>query len=186
MKKIALAIVAMTSTLSFVGCSEIMDKLQIENVKFETPVEDVDVPFAGIENMILPPIEVTLDVDVNEEVKKKTGKIISLDNIREAYLDAFRIELMSTDSENGLTVFKDAELWAKSPNFPETKIAYISGNTSAETMNFEVIPGVDLINFMKSEAGTQKVILKNIKVGNSAFTEFTIRLVPKWKVTIGV
>lgn len=184
MKKVISKIVCIVFLVIFSQCNEIKEILQIKGIIIPTEIDNVDIPFAGIKNMKIARIEVNLNFDVSEEIKKIEPRA-DINKVKEAKLNAFTVEKLNSSFIGDLKVFKDVEIWVSAPGFEETKVAWIKGNTEGEKMQLEVDENIELINFLKAKEG-KKIILKNILIGSTTLTEFTLKLKPTWKITVGL
>ncbi|MDO5608551.1 MAG: hypothetical protein Q4G08_08880 [Capnocytophaga sp.] len=166
------------------ACEKVKENLQITGLEISTPIEDVEVPFVGIKDLVIPQISVGLNFDVDAYIKEKVPGA-SIKNVREARLKSFVVEKQESSFVGDLKVFKNVEVWVESPDFSIQKAAWVEDNANGEIIQLEVDKNLDLIDFLKSKEG-KKIILKDIKVGESALTEFTLKLTPVWDVTVGI
>lgn len=161
---------------------DIIDEISVP-VPFTIPLSfETTVPFATINTTDLVPYpEVPVNIDVDAKIKEKYPSL-SINNLKSAKLDNFNIESVP-GSTLTLDAIKDSEIWFKTPDKPEVKIATATGNTSATNLTFTPEPNVDLIDYLRSKQNS--VILK-IRGSRIAAGQMKIKVNAGFKIEVGL
>ena len=165
MRKIITSFILVSSFLIIgnitTSCSKVEDIIDDISVPipFTIPLSfETTIPFATADTTELVPYpEVPVNIDVDSKIKEKYPSL-SINNLKSAKLDNFSIESIATGSTINLDAIKDAEIWFKTPDKPEVKIATATGNANPTNINFTPEPNVNLIDYLKSKQNS--VILK--------------------------
>lgn len=189
MRKIITSVVLVSSFLMIgnitTSCSkveDIIDDISVP-VPFTIPLSfETTIPFATIdtENLVTYP-EVPVNIDVDAKIKEKYPSL-SINNLKSAKLDNFNIESVE-GSTIKLDAVKDAEIWFKTPDKAEIKIATATGNTSATNITFTPEPNVDLIDYLKSK---QNSIILKIRGSRIDAGQMKIKVNAGFKIEVGL
>lgn len=143
MKKSFLAAVLMTATLagSFTmqSCERVKEAVEDVSIPAPFPISfsfEEEIPFATFATPdLLPYPPINLNVDVDQLIKEQYPAF-GANNIKEAYLQNFKVEYISSMLGTKLDIIKDAEIYLKTPDLPPVLVAKVTGNTSQDKIDF--------------------------------------------------
>lgn len=161
---------------------EIIDDISVP-VPFTIPLSfETTIPFATANTVDLVTYpEIPVNIDVDAKIKEKYPSL-SINNLRSAKLDNFSIE-SSAGSGITLDAIKDAEIYLKTPDKAEVKIATATGNTSNTSITFTPTVNLELIDYLKSK---QNSFILKIRGSRIAAGSMKIKVNTGFKIEVGL
>lgn len=169
---------------SVTSCSKISD---IVDVTIPVPFAinksfDADIPFFVTTTAVNSP-EFPLDLNLDSEIKSRF-KDMSINNLKSVKLSSFSVSFVSSSNNNAIKLdkVKDAELWIKTPNVGELKIATVQNNVSPTALNFTPVDA-ELVNYLKS---SQTSIYLRMTGNETAATQMKITISSSFKIQVSL
>ncbi|WDF48528.1 hypothetical protein PQ459_08615 [Chryseobacterium sp. KACC 21268] len=141
---------------------ELIDNISVP-IPFTIPLDfNAEFPFATAsttETVTYPEIPVNIDVDA--KIKEQYSNF-SINNLKAAKLEKFSITAIEGNAVP-LDAILDAEVFFKTPENGEIKVATVTGNTNPTVITFSPT-NADLINHLKSKQNSFFLKIKGSKI----------------------
>lgn len=189
MKKIITSIVLVSSFLLIgnitTSCSKVEDIIDDISVPVPFTIKmdfETTIPFATVNttDLVTYP-EVPVNIDVDAKIKESYPSF-SINNLKSAKLENFSIDAVEGSTVE-LDAIKDAELWFKTPELSEIKIATVADNTSKTSITFTPVPNTELINHLKSK---QNSFILKIRGSRVEVGSLKVKVNSGFKISIGL
>lgn len=171
---------------SLTSCDRVKDA--VDNVAVPVPfsikpnIPEQTIPFASIPTTGFYPIPVTLNVDIDSEIKKQNSSF-SINNIKSAKLEAMNIVLVKNTLTAKLDAIKSAKLYLKTPTSDKILVATAEGvQITADKIDFTPVDA-ELIEYFKSKENSLIVEMQGAKV---AAGEMTLKINPSFRIKVGL
>lgn len=184
--KSALLATLISSSAFFVSCDRVKDA--VDNVAMPVPfaikpnIPEQTIPFVSIPMDSYFPIPVTLNVDIDAEIKKQNPNL-SVNNLKSAKLESMDIALVKNTLTAKLDAVKSARLYIKTPSLQKLLVATADGGQiTADKINFTPVDA-ELIEYFKSKENS---IIVEMQGGKVAAGEMTLKLNPSFRIKVGL
>ncbi len=146
-------------------------------------IQEQKIPFASIPMADYFPIPVTLDVDVDKEIKSQSPSL-SINNLKSAKLEAMNIVLKDHTLTAQLDAIKSARIYIKTPTLDRMLVATADGaQIKADRIDFTPVQNAELIEYFKSNKNSLIVEMQGAKL---AAGEMTVKINPTFRIKVGL
>lgn len=190
MKKIVINTALLASlicgSIGLNSCDRVKDA--VEDVSVPVPfaikpdISEQKIPFASIPLIGYYSVPVSLNIDVDAEIKKQSSHF-SINNVKSAKLESMSISLTNHTLTATMDALKSARLYLKAPGKDRILVATADGaQITANKIDFSPID-TELIEYFKTNQNSIDVEMQGAKL---AAGEMTIKINPSFKISVGL